>query len=239
MTNVLYQSYHLTRECPREVLTCFSLQAFKWIIMLSLPNCQLEKVVTATFVSTKGRRGYGTCFISSQQKRFSLRNRGLTRESQKGNPPKMFGQLVDQVLWQKKLQMPVWDAPAVDGGEHSESDLRPAQKARAFTQVCFSMAVGPCDDTSVRQQGVGPTDLQWPNGSWNTLGCFTAPKWDGHVCWACSSAHHLGSPRGQGLAAVPPEAVRSPAAAGSQDWLWLSFRGDPIFEQKVEDSPRR
>lgn len=90
MTNVLYQSYYFTWECPRKVLTYFNLQAFKWIIILSLPNCQLETVMTATFIIIKGWLWELLHFFWARKK--IVRKKGLMRKSRKGNPPKTFGQ---------------------------------------------------------------------------------------------------------------------------------------------------
>lgn len=178
MTNVLYQSYNSAWECPRKVLTYFNSQAFKWVIVLSLPNCQLETVVIATFVITKG--WLWELFHFFWARCFSLRKKGPMRESRKGNPPKTFGQcgsswlgqillVAEEILKSKYLHEMhlLWiEESPVSLISHWPLCKTLALSHRRVSPCLHVFAIGVCDGARVRQRGVRPTALNWPSRSW-------------------------------------------------------------------------
>lgn len=181
MTNVLYQSYYFTWECPRKVLTYFNSQAFKWIIILSLPKCQLETVVIATFVITKV--WLWELFNLFWAKRcFSLRKKGPMRESRKGNTPKTFcrcGSLwlgwtllvAEEILKSKYLHEMhlLWmEESPVSLFSHWPLCKTLAPSHRHVLPCLQVFAIRVCDGTSARQRRVQPTALNWLIGSWTS-----------------------------------------------------------------------
>lgn len=200
-------SHYFTWECPRKVLTYFNLQAFKWIIILSLPNCQLETVMTATFIIIKGWLWELLHFFWARKKKII----GKKWESQERETlQKLLASVVgaEEILKSRSLQWTVGSPACLVSPCPLHTTLVPPHRSALHIHTHFPWA----------QVGEPESD---PRAELAERFMSSRGACRGRWHWSCDDlrAPHIILPYQASLCPMEP-------VAQSQEWLWLSFGGE-------------